>query len=175
MAHKKQASKRGRRSKALPVLGIAGASLSLAGAASASTGGPAVDLPSQNTAPSHQLFLGEEEMSDVSLATFYVYDKENAARPQLGEKVAWWRCGCGGCGRCGCGWRGCAGCGGCHGQSSAWRGIPPVSAVAPWKTVCHRIRLHRSAGPVRRIHRFAQGIRDSCRSCSSSSICSAMR
>jgi hypothetical protein len=120
MAHKKQASKRGRRSKALPVLGIAGASLSLTGAASASTSGPAADLPSQKTTPSHQLFLGEEEISDVSLATFYVFDKENAGRPQLGEKVAWWRCGCGGCGRCGCGWRGCAGCGGCGGCCWSW-------------------------------------------------------
>jgi hypothetical protein len=27
---------------------------------------------------SHQVFLGEEEISDVSLATFYVFDKENA-------------------------------------------------------------------------------------------------
>jgi len=117
MAQKKQPSKRGRRSKALPVLGIAGASLSLAGAASASTAGTAADLPSQNTTPRQQIFLGEEELSDVSLATFYVFDKENAAKPQLGERVAQWRCGCGrcGCGRCGCGWRGCAGCGGCGG------------------------------------------------------------
>ena len=122
MAHKKQASKRGRRSKALPVLGIAGASFSLAGAAAASTGIPATDLPSQNTTPGHQFFLGEEEMSDVSLATFYVFDKENAAKPQLGERVAQWRCGCGrcGCGRCGCGWRGCAGCGGCGGCCLSW-------------------------------------------------------
>jgi hypothetical protein len=30
--------------------------------------------PSQN----HEIFLGEEEISDVSLATFYVFDKENA-------------------------------------------------------------------------------------------------
>jgi hypothetical protein len=35
-------------------------------------------------------FLGEEEISDVSLSTFYVFDKENAAQPQLGEKVAAW-------------------------------------------------------------------------------------
>jgi len=122
MAHKKQTSKRGRRSKALPVLGIAGASLSLAGAASASTSGPAADLPSQNTTPNHQIFLGEEEFSDVSLATFYVFDKENAAKPQLGERVAQWRCGCGrcGCGRCGCGWRACAGCAGCGGCCWSW-------------------------------------------------------
>ena len=115
MARKKQASRRGRRSKTLPMLGIAGASLSLTGAAVASTGGPAADLPSQNTSPRQEIFLGEEEISDVSLATFYVFDKENAVKPRLGQQVAWWNCGCGGCrcGRCGCGWRACAGCGGC--------------------------------------------------------------
>ena len=121
MAQKKQASKRGRRSKALPVLGIAGASLSLAGAASASTNGPVVDLSSQNTTPRQQLFLGEEEFSDVSLATFHVFDKENAAKPALGDMVAW-RCGCGrcGCARCGCGWARCAGCAGCGGCCWSW-------------------------------------------------------
>jgi hypothetical protein len=113
-----QASKRKRRGKALPALGIAGVagvSLSLTGGASASTGGAATDVQ-QNVSPNHQLFLGEEEISDVSLSTFYVFDKESA-KPQLGDKVAWWR-GCGGCrgcrcGGCGCGWRGCGGCGGC--------------------------------------------------------------
>jgi hypothetical protein len=118
MAQKKQASKRKRGGKVLPVLGIAGVSFSLVGGASASTA-PAADMPSQNTYPRHEIYLGEEEISDVSLGTFYVFDKENAAKPLLGEKVAQ---GCGGCGcrgcRCGgcrCGWRGCNGCGGCGG------------------------------------------------------------
>jgi hypothetical protein len=125
MARAKQASKRNRRSKALPVLGIAGMSLAVAGGASASTGLSATDLPSQNTTPRHDIFLGEEEISDVSLSTFYVFDKENAAKPQLGEKLAWRGCGgcrCGGC-RCGCGgcgWRACAGCGGCGGCCFSW-------------------------------------------------------
>ena len=118
MARAKQASKRTRGRKVLPALGvagIAGVSFSLAGAASASTGGPATDIQAQNFSTPHEIFLGEEEISDVSLATFYVFDKENAAKPQLGEKLAWWR-GCGGCGRCGgCGWRGCGGCGACGG------------------------------------------------------------
>jgi hypothetical protein len=39
----------------------------MAGGASASTGGPALDVPVQNTATHHDLFLGEEEISDVSL------------------------------------------------------------------------------------------------------------
>jgi hypothetical protein len=110
MSQSKEASKRKRRRKAVPVLGAAGV-LSLAGgAASAATTAPTADMPSRDTAQRH-VFLGEEEVADVSLATFYVFDKENAGKPQLGQKEAWWR-GCGGCGRCRCGWRGC-GCGGC--------------------------------------------------------------
>ena len=121
MARTKQASKRNRRSKAVPVLGAAGLSLSLASGASASTSGAAVDVSAQNTYPNREIFLGEEEISDVSLSTFYVFDKENTARPQLGQKVAW-GCGCRGCrcGGCRCGWRGCWGCGGCGGCCWSW-------------------------------------------------------
>ena len=119
MARTKQASKRNRRSKAVPVLGVAGLSLSLTGGASASTSGAAADVSPQNTSPNHEIFLGEEEITDVSLSTFYVFDKENTAQARLGEKVAW-GCGCRGCrcGGCRCGWRGCWGCGGCGG--CAW-------------------------------------------------------
>jgi hypothetical protein len=119
MSQTKQTSKRKRRGKALPALGIAGVSLTLAGGASASTGESATDVQAQNVSPRHEIFLGEEEISDVSLSTFYVFDKENA-KPQIGEKLAWRGCGgcrcgggCGRCGGCGCGWRGCGGCGGC--------------------------------------------------------------
>lgn len=119
MSNAKQASKRKRRSKAVPVLGIAGVSLAAAGGASAATTGQVTDPLSQNTSPRHEVFLGEEEISDVSLSTFYVFDKENA-KPQAGEKVAWWGgCRCGGC-RCGCGWRRCGGCGGCGGCCLSW-------------------------------------------------------
>ena len=112
MARTKQASKRNRRSKAVPVLGAAGLSLSLASGASASTSGAAADVSPQNTSPNHQIFLGEEEISDVSLSIFYVIDKENTAQPQIGEKVAWGcRCGCGGCG--GCAWGCCLSWGRC--------------------------------------------------------------
>src|SRR5262249_15917855 len=115
MARTKQASKRNRRSKAVPVLGAAGLSLSLASGASPSTSRAAVDVSPQNTTPNREIFLGEEEISDVSLSTFYVFDNENTARPQLGQKVTW-GCGCRGC-RCGCrcGFRRCWGCGGCGG------------------------------------------------------------
>jgi hypothetical protein len=125
MSQAKKPSKGKRRGKALPALGIAGvAGLSLTGVASATTGTAATDVQSQNVNPPHEIFLGEEEISDVSLSTFYVFDKESAKPQAGGEKVAWWRgcggCRCGGCrcGGCGCGWRGCGGCGGC---GCCWR------------------------------------------------------
>jgi len=94
----------------------------MAGGASAATGGAAADIPQQSATTQHQLFLGEEEISDVSLSTFYVFDKENAASAKLGEKTAWWGCRCGGCrcGGCRCGWRACGGCGGCGGCCWSW-------------------------------------------------------
>src|SRR6202167_4391392 len=111
MSQAKQASKRKRRIKATRVLGVAGL-FSLAGGvgvASASTGAPAADGPLQKVTPSHEIILGEEELSDVSLATFYVVDKENAAAAKSGIRIAR---GCGGCGGHGGRGRGCRGCGG---------------------------------------------------------------
>jgi hypothetical protein len=67
-------AKRRRRRKAVTVLGVAGA-LSLAGGTSEAAVGP-VGSPAENTAS--VITLGEEEISDVSLATFYVFDNENA-------------------------------------------------------------------------------------------------
>jgi hypothetical protein len=75
----------------------------MASGACASTSEASVNTPSQN----HEIFLGEEEISDVSLATFYVFDNENAGPPPLSQKLRL-AAGCGaGCG-CSCG---CA-CGG---------------------------------------------------------------
>ena len=51
----------------------------MAGGAYASTGGSIADMQSQNAVPPHEA-IGEEEISDVSLGTFYVFDKENAAK-----------------------------------------------------------------------------------------------
>lgn len=116
MPNAKRASKGKSRSKAIPVLGIAGASL-VAGGASASTAGAVADVPLQKTVPPQVITLGEEEISDVSLATFYVFDKENAAIPEAGVQLAR-GCGCGGCRGCaarGCAARGCAGCRACRG------------------------------------------------------------
>jgi hypothetical protein len=132
MSRTKQASKRKHRACAVPLLGAAGLSLSLTSGASAATAAPAV--PPQNTEASHEITFGEEEIADVSLATFYVFDKENVGTSEPAVQLAYWRhrhwhrgCrGCRGCGGCvrlyfgcgGCGW-GCGGCGcgGCWG----WR------------------------------------------------------
>jgi hypothetical protein len=131
MAKAKQTSKRKRGTKAAPILGAAGLTFSLAGGASAATM-PTADVSTQATAPNHEITLGEEELSDVSLSTFYVFDKENAAKPALGERYA---AGCGhGCGR-GCAGRGCGrGCGGCHGGCRCgWRGCAGCGGCGvPW-------------------------------------------
>jgi hypothetical protein len=61
-------------------------SLSLAAGASAATAVPSADTPSGDTAPP-QITLSEEEIADVSLGTFYVFDKENAGT-RVGERFA---------------------------------------------------------------------------------------
>src|SRR6267378_2054469 len=121
MPRVKQASKQKRTTKAaaLKVLG-AGLGLSLVGSASASTM-PTAGIPqSDNTSPNQRFVLGEEEMVDVSLATFYLFDREN-----VGSGVQLAR-GCGGCGGCrgGGGCRGCGGggFGGCRGCGGGCRG-----------------------------------------------------
>ena len=124
MPRVKQAAKRARTTKATAVtaLGAAGLGLSLAGSASASTI-PTADIPkSDNISPNQRLVLSEEEMADVSLATFHLFDKEDAGSGvQLAVVVRGCR-GCGGCRGCrvggcrGCGCRvGGCGCGGCGG------------------------------------------------------------
>ena len=94
MPRVKQSSRQKRATKAAAVmaLGAAGLGLSLVGSSSASTM-PTADVPqSDNTSPNQRLVLGEEEMADVSLATFHLFDREN-----LGSGVQLAR-GCGGCG-----------------------------------------------------------------------------
>jgi hypothetical protein len=79
-------------------------SLSMASGACAST-----SEASANPSPplqKHELLLGEEEFFDVSLVTFYIFDKENAGplpfqKPRLA--IGGGGCGCGGgfgCSRC---------------------------------------------------------------------------
>ena len=76
MSQKQTAKRRGRK-KTVTVLGAAGV-LSLAGGASAAVVAPAADTLKADTASRHVITLSEEEIFDVSLATFYVYDKENS-------------------------------------------------------------------------------------------------
>jgi len=111
MSHAKDASKRKRLRKAVPAAGIAGMSLAMVGGASAATAPPTANLPSQHVPLSHEIILGEEEISDVSLGTFFVFDKEDAAS-ELGANVQLARGGGRGCGGRGCGGHGC-GLGGC--------------------------------------------------------------
>jgi len=113
MSHAKHASKRKRLRKAVPTVGIAGMSLAMAGGASAATAPPTANLPSQYIPLSHEITLGEEEISDVSLGTFYVFDKEDAA-PELGKNIQV-AAGKGGGGKGG-GGKGCGGARGCGGH-----------------------------------------------------------
>jgi hypothetical protein len=124
MPRVKQASKKKRVTKAVPALGAAGLTFSLVGGASAAVAPAINESQTPNYSPNHQITLGEEEIADVSLATFYVFDKEGADAARNGVQMAW-GCRCGGCRGCrACGCRGCrcgvgCGCGGCGGACCA--------------------------------------------------------
>src|ERR1700733_12016979 len=75
--------------------------------------GPVADILWQNTAPFQIPFLHEEEISDVSLATFHLFDKDDLGNSQSGIQLAFRGCG-GGCG--------CHGGGGFHGCGGGFRG-----------------------------------------------------
>ena len=128
MSRAKQAPKRKHRACAIPLLGAAGLSLSLASGAPAATVGPAA----------HEITLGEEEISDVTLATFYVFDKENPRIPGL-QLAGHSGCGGGRGGGGGCAHaRGCGGCshGGCRGCRGCHRGCSGCSSVGVWWGGC---------------------------------------
>ena len=72
MPHTKEAVRRKRRTKAMPVLGAAGLSLSLAIGLSAASG--SIDPDPATSAPAAQQVMDDEQISDVSLATFHVFD-----------------------------------------------------------------------------------------------------
>ena len=150
MSQAKRTSRGKRPSKAVSVLGIAGMSLAASTSGSpadippASFGGPTVgsvaDMLWQSTAPFQIPALEDEEISDVSLATFHLFDNENPGNSgsgiQLARAIRLRRLrlrtrlrrrqrlrrggGCGGVRGCrvgGCGVGGCRGCrvGGCGG------------------------------------------------------------
>jgi len=141
MPQAKRPAKGKRPNKAISVLGIAGVSWV------ASTGGSPAEMPAaslaeptagsvanlvwQNAAPFRVPTLDEEEISDVSLATFHLFDEDDLGNSQSGIQLAAFHggggCGChgggggfrgcgggvrgGGCRGCGAGFRGCRGCG----------------------------------------------------------------
>lgn len=130
----KQASKRKSTTKAaaVKVLGAAGLSFSMVNSASASTM-PTFGVPqSDNSSPNQRFVLSEEEMADVSLATFYVFDRENIGSGVLLARGGGCGHGGGGCGHgcgggvrgCGGGGGGCRGCGrGCGGRGCGGCGV----------------------------------------------------
>jgi len=144
--------------KAALALGAAGMSLAMTGAASATA--PTTNVPSQDNA--RRLILTEEEISDVSLATFQVFDRENPP-PGQGIKVARG----GGCGGCGCGHGGGGGCahagfgGGCAhaGVACAHAGV----ACAHAGVGCARAGFGCAAGGRCAVGRCAIGGRCACR------------
>jgi len=88
MSRVKQASKRKSVARAaVPALGAAGLTFSLAGSAAASAV-PAVDTPQKlNFSPSQAVTLGEEEIADVSLATFHLSTKKMLAIRASGARL----------------------------------------------------------------------------------------
>ena len=72
-------AKRKRRRKAVPVLGAAGLSLSLGGGAPAATGVTTADIPTCSVAVNHEQMLREEEITDITLSTFHIFDREEYA------------------------------------------------------------------------------------------------
>ena len=101
-----------RPSKVVSVAGIAGAFLA------SSTSRSVANVLPQSMAPFQVLNLGEEEISDVTLATFHFVDGESPETPLPRVQLARG----GGCG--GGGFRGCGGCahGGCAGFRGCGRG-----------------------------------------------------
>jgi hypothetical protein len=116
-------AKRKTRSKAVPVLGVAG--MTFFAGASAALADPSLDPATDNA--SNKMVLGEEEISDVTLATFYAVDHEGQGESQ-GQtrriRLAMGACGCG-----------CGGCGGCWGGDYfgyGGYGPPPVFRDGYW-------------------------------------------
>ena len=88
MPQTKRTAQRKRRSKVVLTLEAAGLSLSLVSSASAAIGG----MNRASSAPaSKQLY--EEELCDVSLATFHIFDRETAGTHRGRARLAWscWR------------------------------------------------------------------------------------
>ena len=135
MPRVKQVSQRKRLTKAagVPALGAAGLGLSLVGSASALA---TADLPqSLNTTPNQRVVLGEEEIVDVSLATFHVFDKENGTGGFTRLAMGAGGCGCG-TGK-GCGFRGFGESSGSSGSGSSGGRRGGGGCCASWGSCRH--------------------------------------
>ena len=114
MSQAKVALRKHRR-KGLPVLGAAGLSLCFGSGAPAALGVVTTDIPACSVMVNKGHTLREEEITDITLATFHIFDSEEA--PHRHPRIAG-----GACGACGSGFYtqgvvtgACAGgaCGGC--------------------------------------------------------------
>jgi BA14K-like protein len=117
MSQSNRASNGKRPGKTISVLSIAGVSLAASGSASVADVQPHISAPPQNFS------FADVEISDVSLATFHLFDEGDFGTPRTtkpGMQVARGGCGCGGGGG-GCGGRGCGG-GGCGRGCGGWGG-----------------------------------------------------
>src|ERR1700733_14571893 len=83
------------KSKSVPVLSAAGLSLSLAAGTPTAIDASANDMPTGSIPLSHQR-LHEEEITDLSLATFHIFEEKDNLLPQRGARLSG-----GGCGACG--------------------------------------------------------------------------
>ncbi len=92
MSQTRHASNGKRSKKALPVLSVAGLSLA------ATTAGGIAEIRSPATVPLRGIPLHEEEISDVSLATFHLSGQENTGVNRSIMHLARGGCGCRGCG-----------------------------------------------------------------------------
>jgi hypothetical protein len=92
MSRTKEACQRKRRTNAVPTLGAAGLSLSLASGPAAAIGG--VNPDPATSAPIARQVMDEEEIFDVRLATFRVFDGESASTPRTRPTIV----GAGACG-----------------------------------------------------------------------------
>jgi hypothetical protein len=78
MSHTKKAAQQKRRIKGMPVLGVAGLSFSLAGGTSATIG--SMDPDTATSVLVAEQVMDEEQIPEVSLATFHLFDDARVGR-----------------------------------------------------------------------------------------------
>jgi len=89
MPQMKEATRRKHRIKAMPTLGAVGLSLSLASGTSAAISGTSAAISGTNaptSATAARQVMDEEQISDVSLATFHLFDNESVDPERSGTR-----------------------------------------------------------------------------------------